>query len=179
MNPNTEYEKFAQEIYQGLLNEESIKAIQVQHNVKLRGKSGQLHQVDVYWEYELAGVNHKVAIECKNYNKPVSVGKVRDFYGVLSDLNNVNGIMVTKVGYQKGAKEFATHYGINLKELRLPNKEESIIGRLELNLNISITRRLFLLDDEWAKSSINLEGYRKYLMFFSGDNDWKIGRAHV
>lgn len=172
MNPNTEYEKFAQEIYQGLLNEERIKAIQVQHNVKLRGKSGQLHQVDVYWEYELAGVNHKVAIECKNYNKPVSVGKVRDFYGVLSDLNNVNGIMVTKVGYQKGAKEFATHYGINLKELRLPNKEESIIGRLELNLNIFITRRLFLLDDEWAKSSINLEGYRKYLMFFSGDNDW-------
>ena len=172
MNPNTEYEKFAQEIYQGLLNEESIKAIQVQHNVKLRGKSGQLHQVDVYWEYEHAGVNHKVAIECKNYNKPVSVGKVRDFYGVLSDLNNVNGIMVTKVGYQKGAKEFATHYGINLKELRLPNKEESIIGRLELNLNIFITRRLFLLDDEWAKSSINLEGYRKYLMFFSGDNDW-------
>ena len=69
MNPNTEYEKFAQEIYQGLLNEERIKAIQVQHNVKLRGKSGQLHQVDVYWEYELAGVNHKVAIECKNYNK--------------------------------------------------------------------------------------------------------------
>lgn len=172
MNPNTEYEKFAQEIYQGLLNEESIKAIQVQHNVKLRGKSGQLHQVDVYWEYELAGVNHKVAIECKNYNKPVSVGKVRDFYGVLSDLNNVNGIMVTKVGYQKGAKEFAVHYGINLKELRQPNKEESIMGRLELNLNISITRRLFLLDDEWAKSSINLEGYRKYLMFFSGDNDW-------
>ena len=37
MNPNTEYEKFAQEIYQGLLNEERIKAIQVQHNVKLRG----------------------------------------------------------------------------------------------------------------------------------------------
>ena len=172
MNPNTEYEKFAQEIYQGLLNEESIKAIQVQHNVKLRGKSGQLHQVDVYWEYELAGVNHKVAIECKNYNKPVSVGKVRNFYGVLSDLNNVNGIMVTKVGYQKGAKEFAAHYGINLKELRLPNKEESIIGRLELNLNISITRRLFLLDDEWAESNINLEGYRKYLMFFSEDNDW-------
>lgn len=172
MNPNTEYEKFAQEIYQGLLNEESIKAIQVQHNVKLRGKSGQLHQVDVYWEYELAGVNYKVAIECKNYNKPVSVGKVRDFYGVLSDLNNVNGIMVTKVGYQKGAKEFAAHYGINLKELRLPNKEESIIGRLELNLNISITRRLFLLDDEWGKSNINLEGYRKYLMFFSEDNDW-------
>lgn len=42
------------------------------------------------------------------------------------------------------------------------------MGRLELNLNISITRRLFLLDDEWAKSNINLEGYRKYLMFLVG-----------
>ena len=49
--------------------------------------------------------------------------------------------MVHQSGISKGAKEFAAHYGINLKELRLPNKEESIIGRLELNLNISITRR--------------------------------------
>ena len=29
MNPNTEYEKFAQEIYQGLLNEESIKGTSI------------------------------------------------------------------------------------------------------------------------------------------------------
>jgi len=45
-------------------------------------------------------------------SKLVSIGKIRDFYGVLSDLNNVAGIMETKIGYQKGAKE----YGITLKE---------------------------------------------------------------
>ncbi len=164
MNPNTEYEKFAQEIYQGLVDADVVKTTNVKHNVKLVGKSGQAHQIDVYWEYEIAGVKHKVAIECKNYNKAVPVGKVRDFYGVLADLNNVAGIMVTKVGYQEGAKDYASHYGISLKELRTPNSEESIIGEIELNLNIAKRRRLFLVDDEWAKANnFDFSQYRNYL----------------
>lgn len=50
MNPNTEYEKFTQEIYQQLLNEDfgNIKTVNVLHNVKLKGRSGQEHQIDVY-----------------------------------------------------------------------------------------------------------------------------------
>ncbi len=122
MNPNIDYEIFTQEIYQELLNANmgNIKTIHVQHNVKLKGKSGQEHQIDVFWEYELAGIKQKVAIECKNYKTPVPIGKVRDFSGVISDLNNVCGIIVTKEGYQKGAIEYAKHYGILLKELRIP-----------------------------------------------------------
>lgn len=90
-NANIEYEKFAQEVYQELVNADVVKSTEVRHDIKILGKSGQKHQIDVYWEYEIAGVLHKVAIECKNYNKPVPVSKVRDFYGVLSDLNNVSG----------------------------------------------------------------------------------------
>ena len=71
MNPNIEYEKFTQEIYQELVNADVLKTIKVQHNVKLKGRSGQEHQIDVYWEYEIAGTKQKVAIECKNYNKKV------------------------------------------------------------------------------------------------------------
>lgn len=164
MDPNTEYEKFAQEIYQGLVEADVVKIIDVKHNVKLIGKSGQAHQIDVYWEYEIAGVKHKVAIECKNYSNTVPVGKVRDFYGVLADLNNVAGIMVTKVGYQKGAKDYASHYGISLKELRTPNRGEGIIGEMELNLNIAIQHRLFLVDDEWAKANnLDFSQYRNFL----------------
>ena len=114
-----EYELLTKEIYQTLLNAEGLKTIDVCHNVKVKGKAFE-HQIDVYWEYEIAGIKHKVAIECKNYNTEVSVGKVRDFYGVLADIGNVSGIMVTKIGFQKGAKEYAQHYGINLKELREP-----------------------------------------------------------
>ena len=146
MNLNIEYEKFTQEIYQELVNADVLKITKLQHDVKLKGRSGQEHQIDVYWEYEIAGAKQKVAIECKNYNKNVAIGKVRDFYGVLCDLNNVAGIMVTKVGYQKGAKEYASEYGISLKELRIPNPGEAIIGEGELNFDIAVRRCLFLVD---------------------------------
>lgn len=53
MDENTEYERFAREIYQGLIKADGINTIDVKHNVKLRGKFGQEHQIDVYWEYEL------------------------------------------------------------------------------------------------------------------------------
>ena len=136
MNANIEYEKFTQEIYQELVNADVVKSTKVKHNIKILGKSGQKHQIDVYWEYEIAGVKHKVAIECKNYNRTVPIGKVRDFFGVIYDLNNVAGIMVTKIGYQEGAKKYASYYGINLMELRTPKQGEGIIGETILNFDI-------------------------------------------
>ncbi len=174
VNPNTEYEKFAQEIYkhQHLFEADGITPISVKHNVILVGKSGCNHQIDVYWEYEIKGVIKKVAIECKNYNRKVSIGKVRDFYGVLSDLTDIAGIMVTKKGYQSGAKKFAAYHGINLHELRTPDREECDLGKIELNIttNTSIRRRLFLLDEEWIKSNASiLKGYREFYEILSPD----------
>lgn len=176
MNANIEYEKFTQEIYQELVNADVLKATRVQHNVKLKGKSGQEHQIDVYWEYEIAGIRHRVAIECKNYNRKVEIGKVRDFYGVLSDLNNVAGIMVTKVGYQKGAKEYASTYGITLKELREPNFGEAIVGQIELNFDMSIRRCLFRVDKDYEETDrFSVAGYKHFLdaMSLEMDSQWE------
>lgn len=179
MNPNIEYEKFTQEIYQELVNTDVVKTTEVKHNIKLTGKSGQEHQIDVYWEYEIAGVKHKVAIECKNYNSAIPIGKVRDFFGVLYDLNNVAGVMVTKVGYQEGAKKFASYYGINLQELRKPNKGEGIIGETILNFDINIRHCLFLVDEEWAiAKNLNLQNYREKLDFMS-NLDWSPRKLHT
>lgn len=175
MNANIEYEKFTQEIYQELVNADVLKATWVQHNVKLKGKSGQEHQIDVYWEYEIAGIRHKVAIECKNYSRNVEIGKVRDFYGVLLDLNNVAGIMVTKVGYQKGAKEYASTYGITLKELREPNWGEAIVGQLKLNINMSIRHCLFRVDKNYEETErFSVVEYKQVLdaMRLEMDSKW-------
>ena len=172
MNLNIEYEKFTQEIYQELVNADVLKITKVQHDVKLKGRSGQEHQIDVYWEYEIAGAKQKVAIECKNYNKNVAIGKVRDFYGVLCDLNNVAGIMVTKVGYQKGAKEYASEYGISLKELRIPNPGEAIIGEVELNFDIAVRRCLFLVDPNCSETDkFSVSKYKKSLDLMSLNNE--------
>lgn len=164
MNPNTEYERFTQEIYQQLVNLDVVRTTKVQHNVKLEGRSGQKHQIDVYWEYEIAGNKHRVAIECKNYNTLVPIGKVRDFKGVLDDLNGVNGIMVTKVGYQEGAKKYAQEYGISLKELRTPRYSETIIGEIENHIHYEVRYTLFQVDEIWAKENgFDIERYRKRL----------------
>lgn len=50
MDANTEYELFTQIVIQLFSRNGLFKSNPVRHNVKLKGKSGQNHQVDVYWE---------------------------------------------------------------------------------------------------------------------------------
>lgn len=164
MNPNTEYERFTQEIYRQLGQATKVNAADVQHNVKLEGLSGQKHQIDVYWEYEKDGKTHRVAIECKNYSRRISLEKVCAFKGVLDDLDGVSGIMVSKVGFQKGAKKYAQQYGISLKVLRTPGYGETIIGEIEDHIHYEIRYTLFWIDEEWAaNNNFDIERYRKHL----------------
>ena len=164
MNDNIKYEIFTQEIYNEILKNLYVKNIEVKHNVKLTGKSGQKHQIDVYWEYQYDNTTFKIAIECKNYNHTVSIGKVRDFFGVLYDLEEVKGIMVTKKGYQEGAKKFGEHYGIDLMELREPEEGEAIVAETTLTIGSSVRHRLFLVDEDWAKAhDLNIQSYNKRL----------------
>lgn len=170
MNPNTEFELFTRHIYQKLVNNDVLKPTLVMHNVKLKGKSGCEHQIDVYWEYEIAGSLHRVAIECKNYSSPVEIGNVRDFKGVLDDLNNVHGIMVSAKGYQSGAKQYAEQYGILLKELRTPSWRDTI-GELVIQIHSDIMHCLFLIDKESAeKKGFDLQRYREFYASMDFDN---------
>ena len=180
MNPNTEFELFTRHIYQKLVNNDVFKPTLVQHNVKLKGRSGCEHQIDVYWEYEIAGNKHRVAIECKNYNSQVEVGNVRDFKGVLDDLNNVNGIMVSAQGYQSGAKRYAEEYGISLKELRAPNGNDKI-GEIVFVFQSNIRRLLFLVDEDWAiQHDLDFQKYRERLASVSNKSAEEYwGGTHV
>jgi len=60
MNKDVEYEILVQEIYQTLANENDSITIDVQHDIKLTGKSGQEHQIDVYYEFIWMNETHKV-----------------------------------------------------------------------------------------------------------------------
>lgn len=144
----------------------------------MEGRSGCKHQIDVYWEYENNGVVHRVAIECKNYNNAVSKGKVCAFQGVLSDLDNIEGIMITKKSYQSGARKYAKQYGILLKELREPEYGETIIGKFEQNFHIEMRQTLFKVDEIWANEhNIDLEGYKQRMDFISVHKTHKWSNA--
>jgi hypothetical protein len=138
----TDYELFVQGVYEAVLKAEGVENVAVKHDIKLLGKSGCEHQIDVYWEFKLAGQIYRTAIECKAYNQVVDIGRVRDFYGVLVDVTNLNGIFATLVGYQSGAKKYAGHYGIALKELRLPTPDDwaGRIKDIAINFHILVSK---------------------------------------
>lgn len=178
MNPNTEYERFTQEVYQQLLNCRHPDIANVQHNIKLDGRSGCKHQIDVYWEYEKDGVKHRVAIECKNYSKHVPKEKVCAFHSKISDLDGVEGIMVSKKGFQSGAIQYAKAYGISLQELREPEGEETIIGNMALNFHIEKRSTLFAADEQWAKEhNIDIPEYKRRMDMISFTHEYNWSNA--
>ncbi|WP_339259757.1 restriction endonuclease [Paenibacillus sp. FSL R5-0713] len=110
------FEELVQYVYQSLLFLEG-KEIRVSRDIKILGKSGVKHQIDAFYEFDLIGVKHKVAIECKNHGRPISKGNVQEFYGKLNDLDNCIGIMVSSSGFQEGAEVIAKYYGIEILAL--------------------------------------------------------------
>ncbi len=135
---STEYERLVQTIYQKLLKNEGQETIEVKHNEDLMGKSGVAHQIDVFWRFKQAGIEHLVAVECKNYASTVELGDVRNFKTVIDDIGASRGLIVTKVGFQSGARDFAKSQGIDIKLARKPTDEDWAGLIREVQINISL-----------------------------------------
>lgn len=174
MNNGTEYEKADTRNLPTIISERRPD-YRSSTQRKIRGKSA-VHQVDIYWEYKIAGVIHKVAIKCKNYNKPISKSIVAAFHGILLDIGNMNGIIVTKSGFQKGAKEFAKFYDINLIKLR-PPKAEDWKGRLKVIqtdiqlVNSKATGWYIQFDYDWCKAKFSNDCLPSLQVKISGRTD--------
>lgn len=160
-----DYELLTQKIYRAILESEGVENIAVQHDVKIKGKSGVEHQIDVFWEYRYAGVSHKVLIECKYYTKPVSLLHARNMLGLLSDIPNSQGLLVTTQGFQSGVIDFCNHYEINLKRIRPPQGSDwdgciqvvNVNGELYQNLYSDI-KLAFDGKDNYTKSYFDEHG---------------------
>lgn len=118
-------EEHVQAVYQTLIDLDGEKAV-VGRNVHVRGRDGSEYQIDVYYEFELAGVRHRVAIECKNTKRAVERNDVIAFKGKVEDCFGLQGIIVAANGFQEGATKYANDNGIiAIKLNELPS-----IGRL-------------------------------------------------
>ena len=118
-NTGKTYEELVQEIYQAILDYENqdagYKRIEVQHNVELQGKTGNMHQIDVYWSFTLGGIEYKTLVEVKDWKSPVKKEQLHSFKSVLDDIpGSPRGCFVSKSGFQKGAEIVARYHGIKL-----------------------------------------------------------------
>jgi len=73
-----------------------------------------------------------VAIECKNLNRSVELGDVRNFGGVLADIPGLRGIVVTGKGFGRGAKKYAKTHNIGLGSQTLTNGQRHLAGNIWL-----------------------------------------------
>lgn len=155
-----DYEILTKNIHEALLKADGHNTIEIQHDVKVMGRSKQKHQIDVYWKFSIGGVTYQTAIECKRYKSPISIGKVRDFFGAMEDIGNINGVMVTTQGYQSGAETYAASKGIRLLIIRSPTDVDlsgllrTIIIKFTAAIK-NIVGRDIRLTDEWIVANSN------------------------
>lgn len=112
-NDGTGLEDTVHEVYSLLLALGGPPA-RIEKRAKVPGarSAGTVYELDVYYEFERAGVTHRVAIECKDHGRPITQGHVNEFWGKIDDIGNVLGVMVSRRGYQSGAEAVARARGI-------------------------------------------------------------------
>ncbi|HFX6519597.1 TPA: restriction endonuclease [Acinetobacter nosocomialis] len=130
-NTGKDYEFFTGKLYTAILASEEMglglqKNVNVEVNKILEDSFGNKRQFDIYWEFEIGGIKHKVVIECKDYSSNVSVDIVDSLIGKLRDFPNIRGLIATKKGYQSGAESKAAANGIELLRVREQNESDWI-----------------------------------------------------
>lgn len=140
-----EYELFVKNLHEKILEKDGFEDIEIQHNIKLEGKSGATHQIDVFWNQKIDNKDVKICIECKNWKSTVTQGDILKFKGVLDDIGNAKGIFVTKRGFQSGACKVAKYYGISL--IRANSIDNEYTSRMEMHF-ISFSNFEFQFDKE-------------------------------
>ena len=66
-----------------------------------------------YCEFEKWGIKHYMAVECKNTKSRLKKKDALEFYAKIQDINpDIEGMILSKNGFQKGAEKFAAHHHI-------------------------------------------------------------------
>jgi hypothetical protein len=126
-----ELEDHVRYVYEHMLTMGKIHTM-VTRDVKITGQRGLQHQVDVYYEFERAGIWHRVAIECKNKKRPLEIGDVSRVALLQNDSPGLICVIVSASGYQSGAIQAAEGCGIIPLSLDdLPSIGEILADRLE------------------------------------------------
>lgn len=85
MNTGKQFEILTQHLFSELISQQLVSNVEVQHNVVIQGKLLS-HQIDVYWEFEVADIKYRTVVQAKDWMSPVPQGELLKFKSVLDDL---------------------------------------------------------------------------------------------
>lgn len=135
------------------------------HDLKLVGDSEVSHQIDVIIERN--GKQQRTLLECKDFDisgDKVGLGIIRDFYGVIADIEHDEAYVVTCNGFTDDAERYAKSKHIGLVVLR-EFCESDWTGRVrQININVIPVVPSspevdieFKQNDDWQKINKNLK----------------------
>ena len=166
-----DYEGFVARLQQAILLSEKIathKNICVEKNKKLIDTHGLEREFDIYWEYDLGGVPYKIIIECRDHNRPISIGQIDGLIGKMRNLPGMRAMFATRLGYQSGAKSQAESNGIDLLVVREHRESDfdSVDGMARirfLNIHIILQPRPHItsfqpeIDPDWMRKNTSID----------------------
>lgn len=82
-------------------------------NITVKGARTK-HKVDVFTVFEFGGQKYKIVVECKYWKSNVKKEQVATLLGILADIGAEKGIIVSKIGFQAGARRLASYTNVAL-----------------------------------------------------------------
>lgn len=144
--------------------------------VRLQGKSGATGEIDIVAEKMYKGRELKIAIECKNYVKPVPSKDVRTFVDKIRDFEFRQGLFVTNSTFSEEARKIAEFNGIVMWDLD-KLKEKVVLsetGRLEVGQSYKFPAAVPLnVDFSNATKLENIQNYQGRVEVSSAELIWK------
>src|SRR5262245_28658186 len=137
-NTGIPYELIVQSIFQEILDQERAHTIQVKHNVELQGRTT-THQIDVLWHFSIGGIVYTTLVQAKDWKSKIKKETVLAFRAILDDIpGQPHGVLVTRSGFQSGAKTLAEKHGIKLYLLRplLPEFTITTLGYAKVSVDL-------------------------------------------
>lgn len=144
---------------------------EVEEEVRIKGAKT-IHKIDVLATFEFAGQKYRIVIECKYWNAKVKKSQVSSLIGILADIGAEKGIIVSKMGFQRGAHRLAAYTNIELLTFdKLQKKSAFFIEKFKIHnafdrirsLRIPFARFRWRMREETAKRNLwwhpSREGY--------------------
>ncbi len=113
------FEEVIKKIYDISLSDYEVK---IDHDIKLKGKSGASHQIDVFVQISMPLITIKEIIDCKHWNSNVKKSEVTSLDSIRNEVNANKATIISRKGFQRGAIQYARFNGINLYKIITPDE---------------------------------------------------------
>lgn len=144
-----EYERLVERFVAELVPSAGVVTEAIERDVLVKGRST-TNQIDVVWDLtDAAGEPRRIVFEARSYGRAVDQGRLHAFRSVVDDIQDagrpVTGVMVTTMGYQRGARVVAETYGLVVLELRQPTNDD--LAARVASVHVTMTVQVPLVRD--------------------------------